>query len=154
MTVAQRGMRGLEHKDRRRDDRDLTTSPSGSLGGSWTSGGSRPGPGLFVLDQPTIAAAAYRSVQARPGPLYSSTATTSVTSKCADGGPAVPFSERRSRRSRADGEVGLTKQNLRAQRLDGLGGYDTYGQAESAGVTAGRTCSDGLAGRTAAYEHR
>jgi predicted homoserine dehydrogenase-like protein len=145
MTVERRGMRGADHRGH---VDDLVTAYDvdelRSLGGVVDYVvGSRPGPGVFVL-------AAHDDPRQRrylelyklgKGPLYSfytpyhlchfevpTTVARAVLFGDATiaplGAPTVEV-------------VAVAKQDLRAgQVLDGLGGYDTYGVAERAGVTA------------------
>ena len=127
-----------------------TTSTSWRASAAWwtTWSAAEPGPGVFVL-------ATHHDPQQRhylelyklgPGPLYSfytpyhlchfevpQTVARAVLFDDAAiapvGAPTVEV-------------VTTAKQDLRAGTvLDGLGGYDTYGQAERADVTAGETCS-------------
>jgi predicted homoserine dehydrogenase-like protein len=145
MTVAQRGMRGIEHPGHV-DELTATydVAELESLGGVVDYVvGSRPGPGVFVL-------ASHHDPRQRrylelyklgPGPLYSfytpyhlchfevpQTVARAVLFEDAAiapvGAPTVEV-------------VATAKQDLQAGTvLDGLGGYDTYGQAERAEVTA------------------
>jgi predicted homoserine dehydrogenase-like protein len=145
MTVAQRGMRGLHHAGH---VDELTTAYDlaelESLGGVVDYVvGSRPGPGVFVLashDDPKQRH--YLELyKLGPGPLYSfytpyhlchfevpQTVARAVlfgdTALSSLGAPTVEVITRAKR----DLPVGTV--------LDGLGGYDTYGEAERADVTA------------------
>ncbi len=145
MTVARRGMRGLEHHGHV-DELTATydVAELESLGGVVDYVvGSQPGPGVFVL-------ATHQDPRQRhylelyklgKGPLYSfytpyhlchfevpQTVARAVLFEDAAiapvGAPTVEV-------------VATAKQDLRAGAvLDGLGGYDTYGQAERADLTA------------------
>jgi predicted homoserine dehydrogenase-like protein len=145
MTVARRGMRGLEHHGHV-DELTATydVAELESLGGVVDYVvGSQPGPGVFVL-------ATHQDPRQRhylelyklgKGPLYSfyipyhlchfevpQTVARAVLFEDATiapvGAPTVEV-------------VATAKQDLRAGAvLDGLGGYDTYGQAERADLTA------------------
>jgi predicted homoserine dehydrogenase-like protein len=148
MTVARRGMRGLEyhgHVDELTATYDVAELES--LGGVVDYVvGSQPGPGVFVL-------ATHQDPRQRhylelyklgKGPLYSfyipyhlchfevpQTVARAVLFEDATiapvGAPTVEV-------------VATAKQDLRAGAvLDGLGGYDTYGQAERADLTAVET---------------
>jgi len=145
MTVARRGMGGLNHAghvDELAASYDVAELES--LGGVVDYVvGSRPGPGVFVM-------ATHHDPRQRhylelyklgPGPLYSFytpyhlchfEVPQTVARAVLFGDAAIaPV-------GRAAVEVVTTaKQDLRAGAvLDGLGGYDTYGQAERADVTA------------------
>jgi predicted homoserine dehydrogenase-like protein len=145
MTVAQRGMRGLDHAGH---VDELTTTYDvaelESLGGVVDYVvGSRPGPGVFVL-------ATHHDPRQRhylelyklgKGPLYSfytpyhlchfevpQTVARAVLFGDATIAPLGPATVE---------VVATAKQDLRAGTvLDGLGGYHTYGQTDRAEVTA------------------
>jgi predicted homoserine dehydrogenase-like protein len=145
MTIAQRGMRGLEHAGHV-DELTATydVAELERLGGVVDYVvGSRPGPGVFVL-------ATHHDPRQRhylelyklgKGPLYSfytpyhlchfevpQTVARAVLFGDAAIAPVGPPTVE---------VVATAKQDLRADTvLDGLGGYDTYGQAERAEVTA------------------
>ena len=146
MTVAQRGMRGLEHPGHV-DELDLDLRRRRARESRRCRGlrGRQPARprGLRAGHPPRPAAAALSgAVQARSRDrsTASTRPITCVTSKC----------RRRSRGRCCSGDaaiapvgaptvevVATAKQDLRAGTvLDGLGGYDTYGQAERADVTA------------------
>ena len=145
MTVAQRGMRGLDHaghvdeltatydvdelREPRRRRRLRRRQPA------------RPGRLRAGHARRPEAAALPGAVQARPGPLYSfytpyhlchfevpqTVARAVLFGDAAIAPVGAPTVE----------VVATAKQDLRAGTvLDGLGGYDTYGQAERADVTA------------------
>jgi predicted homoserine dehydrogenase-like protein len=145
MTIAQRGMRGLNHRGH--VDELTTTYDVGELeavGGVVDYVvGSKPGPGVFVLathDDPKQRH--YLELyKLGTGPLYSfytpyhlchfevpQTVARAVLfgdrAIAPLGGPVVEV-------------VATAKRDLLAGTvLDGLGGYDTYGQAERAGIVA------------------
>jgi predicted homoserine dehydrogenase-like protein len=145
MTVARRGMRGLHH-DGHVDELTSTydVSELERLGGVVDYVvGSRPGPGVFVLathDDPRQRH--YLELyKLGPGPLYSfytpyhlchfevpQTVARAVlfgdAALAPSGSPTVEVITT-AKRDMAAGSV-----------LDGLGGYDSYGQAERADVTA------------------
>ena len=145
MTVAERGMRGLDHRghvDELTSAYDLDELVS--LGGVVDYVvGSRPGPGVFVLathDDPRQRH--YLNLyKLGEGPLYSfytpyhlchfevpqTVARAVLFGDATIASPGAPTVE----------VVTTAKRDLRAgEVIDGLGGYDSYGVAERADVTA------------------
>ena len=145
MTVARRGMGGLDHPGHVDElTAHYDVDELRSLGGVVDYVvGSRPGPGVFVL-------AAHHDPRQRhylelyklgPGPLYSfytpyhlchfevpQTVARAVLFSDAAIAPVGPVAVEVAATAKRDLPAGTV--------LDGLGGYDTYGQAERAEVTA------------------